>query len=200
MAFILKPQSVLLFFLFLPQLSFAQLTTKQVINRFKNEFSEKCSAAFLKSPVPNQFVITFKRSFDLPSDPETVNQLYIFECTEDAYNKGQVFYLVNDFDQIELVHFAVPHFQDNTINNLNSNLPAEQDIQLLGFKTQTVLMNTDFDLSSLKLTSFSKWRGLGDASSEGAWNFEDGTFVLKEYFIDATYDEQINPEQIYKSN
>ena len=46
------------------------------------------------------------------------------------------------------------------------------------------------------VTSHSKWRGLGDASSSGQWLFHNGRFILKSYDADASYDGEINPQTV----
>jgi hypothetical protein len=46
------------------------------------------------------------------------------------------------------------------------------------------------------LTSWSKWRGVGDASANGTWAFKNGRFVLVKYDVDASYDGEINPQTV----
>jgi hypothetical protein len=58
------------------------------------------------------------------------------------------------------------------------------------------LVNSDFDPDTATLSSYSKWRGIGDASSSGTWVFDDGRFVLARYEVDASYDGEVNPETI----
>ena len=57
-------------------------------------------------------------------------------------------------------------------------------------------MNSEYDEATRSITSYAKWRGLGDASSSGTWMFRDGTFTLVKYEVDASYDEEINPETV----
>ena len=47
-------------------------------------------------------------------------------------------------------------------------------------------MNSEFDEQERSLTSFNKWRGIGDASSSGKWIFRDGDFTLVHYEVDPT--------------
>ena len=57
-------------------------------------------------------------------------------------------------------------------------------------------MNSFYDDTSKSLQFFAKWRGVGDASSSGSYLFRDGDFTLTKYDVDASYDEEINPETI----
>ena len=45
--------------------------------------------------------------------------------------------------------------------------------------------------------SADKWRGLGDASSNGTWLFRDGTFTLVRYDVDASEDGKIDPQTVF---
>ena len=47
-------------------------------------------------------------------------------------------------------------------------------------------MNSEFDEQERSLTSFNKWRGIGDLSSSGKWIFRDGDFTLVHYEVDPT--------------
>ena len=57
-------------------------------------------------------------------------------------------------------------------------------------------MNSGYDEDTKTITSYSKWRGVGDASSAGTWIFRNGEFALVKYEVDASYDGEINPETV----
>jgi hypothetical protein len=58
------------------------------------------------------------------------------------------------------------------------------------------LVNSFYDPDSRTLTSWSKWRGVGDASATGKWLFRDGEFTLVRYDVDASYDGEINEQTV----
>lgn len=68
-----------------------------------------------------------------------------------------------------------------------------------GFTASHELTNAEFDKTTNSISSFAKWRGMGDASSSGTWNFVDGQFVLKNYDVDPTYDEKENAVTIIEN-
>jgi hypothetical protein len=49
-----------------------------------------------------------------------------------------------------------------------------------------------FDPDRNTITSFAKWRGMGDAWSSGSWELRDGNFVLTEYEIDPIYEGNLD--------
>ena len=124
------------------------------------------------------------------SEPDTKVTLYVFECSMAAYNASEVFYL---FDALGLhrLSFAEPHM------DITYKPGGEQDSKLKsmkvgGFTATEQLINAEFDDKTNSISSFSKWRGIGDASSNGTWVFDDGQFVLKDYDVDPTYDGEQN--------
>ena len=67
---------------------------------------------------------------------------------------------------------------------------------IIGYTATDQLVNSDFDEQEQSITSFNKWRGVGDASSTGKWMFRDGDFTLVHYEVDASYDGEMNPQTV----
>ena len=139
---------------------------------------------------PTVFPVTYHAKGSDKSEPDTKVTLYVFECSMAAYNASEVFYL---FDALGLhrLSFAEPHM------DITYNPGGEQDSKLKsmkvdGFTATEQLINAEFDDKTNSISSFSKWRGIGDASSNGTWVFDDGQFVLKDYDVDPTYDGEQN--------
>ena len=135
---------------------------------------------------PTVYPITYHAKGSDKSEPDTKVTLYVFECSMAAYNAAEVFYL---FDALGLhrLSFAEPHM------DIAYNSGGEQDSKLKsmkvdGFTASEQLVNAEFDDKTNSISSFSKWRGIGDASSNGTWVFDDGQFALKDYDVDPTYD------------
>lgn len=127
--------------------------------------------------------------------PEGPYRLYAFYCTAGAYNFGSVYYLADEFGEIRQAQFAIPEY--DVTNETDDFDSAVTGIELTGFFAYGILINPDFDPKTNTLESFSKWRGMADASSSGQWVFRRGQFVLKSYDVDASYDGENNPVRIY---
>ena len=69
-------------------------------------------------------------------------------------------------------------------------------IDIIGFQAADRLVNSEYDGTTKTITSYPKWRGIGDASSTGKWIFRNGDFTLVQYEVDASYDDEINPETV----
>ena len=146
---------------------------------------------------PKQYKIKYKQEGSSSTDPLTEMSLFVFECTLAAYNETEVYYLGESSGKLlNLVSFPEPH--------TNIKYEGEESIKLKsmlvdGFVATHELTNSEYDEKTQSITSFSKWRGIGDASSSGTWQFIDGQFVLKNYDIDPTYDEEMNPVAVFLS-
>ena len=67
---------------------------------------------------------------------------------------------------------------------------------MIGYRSAPELINSDYDEATQSIHAFAKWRGIGDASSVGKWIFRGGEFSLVRYEVDASYDEEINPQVV----
>ena len=139
---------------------------------------------------PAVYPISYHAKGSDKTQPDTKVTLYVFECSMAAYNASEVFYL---FDALGLhrLSFAEPHM------DITYKPGGEQDSKLKsmkvdGFTATEQLVNAEFDNKTNSISSFSKWRGVADASSNGTWVFDDGQFVLKDYDVDPTYDGEQN--------
>jgi hypothetical protein len=129
------------------------------------------------------------------SDPPNVATLFMFPCGSGAYNTVEFYYL--NIDQLgpERVTFAEPNYDFKYGDEESAKLTS---MKLKGFTSTGSLVNSEFDPKTNTISSFSKWRGIGDASSNGTWVFDDGAFVLKDYDIDPTYNGEIDPNTVVK--
>ena len=78
--------------------------------------------------------------------------------------------------------------------------PEEQtklkSMTIIGYTTSGQLVNSEFDEQERALTSFNKWRGIGDVSSSGKYVFRDGDFTLVHYEVDPTQNEEMDPQAV----
>ena len=114
-----------------------------------------------------------------------------------AYNANEVYYLSDSSGkELHLLSFAEPHFdfkyQDDESKKLKS-------IKVDGFTASIDLTNSEYDEKTNSISSFLKWRGIGDASSNGTWVFADGQFVLKTYDVDPAYAEEQNSIAVFSN-
>lgn len=168
----------------------------QVINAFKANYSDCESLAPDAEPGaadPEIHTLKYKASYDTPDEPEHEAKLFQFYCGSGAYNTNEVYYLAQN-GGFTALQFAQPELR------IDYEDPDEQtklnSMTIIGYTTADRLVNSEFDENDKSLTSFSKWRGVGDASSVGKWIFRDGEFTLVHYEADPTYDSEINPETV----
>ncbi|WP_051332504.1 DUF1176 domain-containing protein [Cucumibacter marinus] len=178
------------------------VTAEDVTAIFKIQYASYCSTLMMGDgtpPEPKTYPLAFRYAYEDESDDLREWTLYEYECTIGAYNVGSVFYTVDEYDEIHALQFAFPEF--DVVNADPEDYESEvTNVRVTGFSAREVLVFPEFDIESLELTQYSRWRGLGDASSFGRWQFRDGVFVLKTYEVDPTYDGEVNLNQIYPDN
>lgn len=138
--------------------------------------------------------LTYQPSWSDDAPEETVTLVRLF-CMAGAYNVTHSYYIKTEFDGLRPLALAEPNYDVRYENDDFEG--AVEGIDLKGMTATTTLVNSYFDEETQTLGSSSKWRGIGDASSEGTWVFDEGQFVLVKYDVDASYDGEINPETIF---
>jgi Protein of unknown function (DUF1176) len=146
---------------------------------------------------PQVFRIKYAQKGASASDPLTEIELFSFSCMLAAYNASEVYYLSDSSGkELHLLSFAEPHldlkYEDDESKKLKS-------IKVDGFTASIDLTNSEYDEKTNSISSFSKWRGIGDASSNGTWAFADGQFVLRTYDVDPTFDEEQNTISVFSN-
>jgi len=158
-------------------------------------FGEQChsAAGYAPDDLIESWTFSYAPSWSEGAEEakEDVTLVRIF-CSSGAYNETHAYYLLREYEGLAMVGFAEPVF-DVKYENDNSD-GAVEGITTVGMSSTGLLVNSLFDPETLSIDSFSKWRGLGDASSSGQWVFRDGAFALVHYAVDASYDGEMNPE------
>lgn len=143
---------------------------------------------------PASYVIRYNNITDAADEPQREARLFRFFCYSGAYNESHIYYLHNDIDGLDEVHFATPELD---IRYENDDFEGKLDsMEIIGYHANGQLVNSDYDEATRTITSYAKWRGVGDASSSGLWLFRDGKFTLVRYEVDPTYDGEINPQTV----
>ncbi len=145
---------------------------------------------------PEVHVIKYKPKDAAPDQTDNKATLFVFSCTMAAYNESFVFYLDAGALGLQRLSFAAPQFNYTYSDQENAKLKS---MTFKGFAASTELTNAGFDPASQSISEFAKWRGVADASSSGTWIFDDGGFLLKDYDIDPTYDDQHNAVTVVKN-
>ncbi len=148
----------------------------------------------LESRAPDIYDLKFRHASDEADMPDRVLTLYRFFCSRGAYNESHVFFMRTDLPEILPVSFAQPVVH---VNYENEDFEGKvMGIDIIGLQASALLVNSEVDPAKNSISSFSKWRGVGDAASTGTWVLKDGQFVLSTFEVDASYDEEINPVSI----
>jgi len=143
---------------------------------------------------PQSFEIRYKYSYETESDPERSVFLFQFPCGSGAYNTIEVFYAVDAYGETKPVTFAEPELD---IRYENDDYQGKlKSMTIIGYRSTDQLVNSGYDAEKKTIYSYSKWRGIGDASSVGTWIFRDGAFSLVKYEADPTYDGEENLQTV----
>ena len=172
-----------------------------MLERAKAEFAasraDDCVQGIEEGAAPESFDISFHFSSDAESEPERTARLFRFFCSRGAYNETHAYLLVDDIGELREMQFAVPELD---IHYVGGNEEKVEAVNVKGFNTLTGLVNSDYDAKTRTLTSWSKWRGVGDASSIGTWIFRDGDFALVQFDVDASYDGEVEHQTVVNYN
>ena len=164
---------------------------------YRDAFATSCLRMSELTPEerePEIHELRFRYAYETDSDPEHKAWLFGFPCNSGAYNQSEVYIYGDEYNDLRLLSFATPkldiRYQDDDFDK-----PVEA-IYVIGFTSVGELVNSEFDPATRTLHSWSKWRGIGDASSQGEWLFRGGEFALVRYDVDASYDGEINPSTV----
>jgi hypothetical protein len=147
---------------------------------------------------PDAYSLRYKDAGAASDEPERETRLFRFFCSMAAYNESAVYYIADDVSGVRQLQFASPEL-DIHYENDNSEGKVEA-INVVGFQTDDQLVNSGYDDATKTISSLSKWRGIGDASSAGTYLFRHGNFSLVQYDVDASYDGEANPETVLDYN
>jgi hypothetical protein len=141
---------------------------------------------------PQSWEISFTLASDKEGSPPRKARLFQFACASAAYNRSDVYYFADAEGELRNLQFAAPELAIRYEND-DSNGKVES-VQIVGYTAEDQLMNSSYDPQTRTISSTNKWRGAGDAASNGAWMFRNGAFTLVKYDVDASYDGEIDPQ------
>ncbi|MER9853552.1 MULTISPECIES: DUF1176 domain-containing protein [unclassified Mesorhizobium] len=170
---------------------------EQAKKAFLATYGDQCDKQFLADE-PTVFSIKYKDKDAQPGDPDKETRLFHFSCSAAAYNESSVYYMTDEVSGVQQLQFAEPKMDIRYENNdSNGKLLG---MTIIGFQTSGWAVNSDYDEATQTITTFNKWRGVGDASDAGTYLFRNGNFSLVQYDVDASYDGEQNPETVVDYN
>lgn len=171
---------------------------EQVQKAFAASYGQICLSASPDSAVPEAYEIGFHYTADPEGQPERKARMFKFPCGGGAYNTDEVYYFADDDNEVVQLQFAEPELDIRYENDDTEG--AVESITIIGYRTSDRLVNSQYDPATKTLTSFAKWRGVGDASSTATYIFRNGAFTLVKYDVDASYNDKIDPETVLDFN
>jgi Protein of unknown function (DUF1176) len=169
----------------------------QILAAFKTTYGASCQTLMPDAEPgeadPELHVLKYHYSYSPDSDEQEA-RLYKFNCGHGAYNSNEVYYLTDSVGGFRQLQFAEPEL------DIRFEDPDERtrltSMTIVGYKATDQLVNSDYDETERSLTSFNKWRGIGDISSTGKWIFRDGDFALVHYEVDPTENGEIDGQPV----
>lgn len=126
--------------------------------------------------------------------PDSKAVLFRFPCSMAAYNESAVYFLATR-EGLFPVSFVQP---DLAISYEDTDSTKLKAMTVKSFSAVFELVNSDFNPTDKTIGTYSKWRGLGDASSNATYAFRDRRFVLTDFDVDPTYNEEMDPIAVIK--
>lgn len=170
---------------------------EQAKKAFLATYGDQCDKDLLANE-PEVFSIKYKDKDAQPGDPEKETRLFHFSCSAAAYNESSVYYMTDELSAVQQLQFAEPKMDIRYENNDSDGKLLGMSI--VGFETTGWAVNSDYDPGTHTITTFNKWRGVGDASDSGTYLFRNGDFSLVQYDVDASYDGEENPQTVVDYN
>ena len=144
---------------------------------------------------PDIFTIDVRADYeDAPLETFT---LYRLSCGAGAYNLIDLWLVAAPDGPPEPAAFPVPLAEPVYADEASEVL---ERIDVTGFTAEPTLVNSSYDPETRTITSYSKWRGIGDAYESGTWRFDYGRFVLTDYEVDPTFDGEQTPVTVFPTD
>ena len=170
---------------------------EQAKKAFLATYGDQCDKQFLADE-PTVFSIKYKDKDAAAGDPDKETRLFHFSCSAAAYNESSIYYMTDEVGSVQQLQFAEPKMDIRYENNDSDGKLLGMSI--VGFQTTGWAVNSDYDPEAHTISTFNKWRGVGDASDAGTYLFRNGNFSLVQFDVDASYDGEENPQTVVDYN
>lgn len=171
---------------------------EQAQKAFAASYGLICRPTASDDAAPEIYEIGFHYTADPEGQPERKARIFRFPCGGGAYNTDEVYYFAGDDNEVLQLQFAEPELDIRYENDDTEG--AVESVTIIGYRTSDRLVNSQYDPTTRTLTSFAKWRGVGDASSTATYIFRNGAFTLVKYDVDASYNDKVDPETVLDYN
>ncbi len=131
----------------------------------------------------------YRYAYQAADEPERTFSLFEMFCNMGAYNISTVFLTRDDSGMFSVLSFAEPVAHYVYTDDLQTTLKSPPKVT--GFRAGTMITNAEVDEKAQTITSFGKWRGIGDAYDTGTWTLREGEFVLTKFEADPTYEANL---------
>lgn len=169
--------------------------TSAVIDAYKTTFAETCAWAIqgnMGGIEPEVYDLHYRGEWQEPSEPEQLLRIYQFHCDAGAYNFVSVYYRWDETGGLDPIAFAYPELDIQYEDSTKGDDVALKSIAVTGYTATYTLTNAELDEESGSITSGAKWRGIGDAGDLAYYEMTGGSYVLKTYDVDPTFDGESN--------
>jgi len=133
---------------------------EQAKKAFLATYGDQCDKDLLATE-PEVFSIKYKDKNAQPGDPDKETRLFHFSCSAAAYNESSIYYMSDELSEVQQLQFAEPKMDIRYENNDSDGKLLGMSI--VGFETTGWAVNSDYDPDAHTITTFNKWRGVGDA-------------------------------------
>ena len=180
-----------------PEISKEESLRGEFKRRFGRQYLAECTRApeVLEGEGLEVNRLEWRYSYQTSDEKPQEGYLLTAPCDMAAYNSTEHYYFWESGRGFVRLSFASPDFAITYADENNEKLKT---IKLTGFASEDGLVNSSYDPESQSISMFSKWRGVGDASSSGTWAFREGRFILQNYEVDPSYDGEINSFPVIK--
>lgn len=142
------------------------------------------------------WALSWREPFQGADEPDRKARLLRVYCDSGAYNVLHAWFL-ETADGMAPLAFALPEYE---VARRDEEFDAPvTGIKVKGFRSEYLLINSEFDPERQVIVMTSHWRGLGDAFSAGEWTLVAGVPVLRRFVVDAVYDGEQTPVAIYSA-
>jgi hypothetical protein len=136
-------------------------------------------------PSVTRIAITYRYSYEKPTDPLRESAYFIVSCAAGAYNETSVLISADPYAKVlRPVPLASPVISKNKI---------------VGFSAEIVTGSLSFDPKTSTLTMFSKGRGLGDMYVMAKYRLFETQVILREYTNDNVEGDNVLVKPIFKA-
>lgn len=160
---------------------------------YRTAFAGLCTAEEMGfAEPPQRYTLSYVEG-DYDDSPTVQVNLFRFLCGRGAYNEIYAYILADAYGAVVPLAFASPALDIRYVDEVWEQV---ESIAVTGYTTELVLVNSAFDPATETITATNRWRGLGDAFSNGTWTFRTGKFLLTYYEVDAAYDGEAAPDVV----